>query len=146
YAQVRLDPLPAETAEELLGALLARDGALDPLKRLLVERTGGNPFFLEESVRALVETGVLAGERGALRLAKPVVSVEIPATVQSVLGARIDRLPPGDKRLLQAAAVIGKDVPFALLAAIADRDVGDLQRGLARLQAAEFVYEARLFP
>ena len=94
--------------------------ALQPLKQLLVERTEGNPFFLEESVRTLVETKVLIGERGAYRLAKSVEKIQVPATVQAVLAARIDRLPAENKRLLQSAAVIGKDVPFVLLRAIAD--------------------------
>ena len=108
------------------------DAALAPLKRLLIERTEGNPFFLEESVRALVETGVLAGERGAYRLAGAARRVQVPATVQAVLAARIDRLPPEEKRLLQAAAVIGKDVPFALLQAVAERPEEALRRGLAQ--------------
>ena len=103
YRQLRLDPLPPESAEELLDALLGNDPALRPLKRLLIERTEGNPFFLEESVRTLVETKVLAGERGAYRLAKALQTLQIPATVQAMLAARIDRLAPEDKRLLQAA-------------------------------------------
>ncbi len=146
YTQLRLDPLPPESAEALLGALLGADAGLGPLKRLLIARTEGNPFFLEESVRSLVETAVLAGERGAYRLAKPLASTQVPATVQAVLAARIDRLPPEDKRLLQAAAVIGKDVPFVLLRAIAELGEEPLQQGLARLQAAEFLYETTLFP
>ena len=113
YRQVRIDPLPPESADELLEALLGSDAALGPLKRLLVERTEANPLFLEESVRALVETGALAGERGAYRLTRPVESVTIPASVQTILAARIDRLEPEIKRLLQAAAVIGKDVTLA---------------------------------
>ncbi len=146
YRQLRIDPLPPESAEELLEALLGNDGSLPPLKRLLIERTEGNPFFLEESVRTLVETQVLGGERAAYRLAKPVGSLQIPATAQAILAARIDRLAAEDKRLLQAAAVIGKDVPFALLQAIADESEDRLRRGLSELQAAEFLYEARLFP
>ncbi len=146
YTQLRLDPLPAESAEELLGALLGGDPPLDPLKRLLIERTQGNPLFLEESVRSLVETQVLAGDPGAYRLVKAVPAIQIPATVQAILAARIDRLAPADKRLLQAAAVIGEDVPLALLEAIADLAEADLRRGLAALQGAEFLYEARLFP
>ena len=86
----------------------------------MIGRTEGNPFFLEESIRALVETGVLVGERSAYRLVKASESLQVPATVQAVLGARIDRLPPEEKRLLQRAAVIGTDVPFALLRAIAE--------------------------
>ena len=97
YTQLRLDPLPPESAEELLGALLGPDAGLEPLTRVLIARTEGNPFFLEESVRALVETGSLLGERGAYRLARPLPTIQVPATVQAVLAARIDRLPPGDK-------------------------------------------------
>src|SRR5439155_3115190 len=114
--------------------------------RVLIERTEGNPFFVEEIVRTLVESGVLAGERGAYRLAKPFESTQVPATVQAVLAARIDRLPPEDKRLLQTAAVIGKDVPYPLLLAIAELPEAELREGLARLQAAEFLYETSLFP
>lgn len=146
YRQLRIDPLPAESAEELLLGLLGDDPGLPPLKRLLIEQTEGNPFFLEESVRTLVETGALAGERGAYRLEKPVPSLQIPATARAILTARIDRLSPGDKRLLQAASVVGKDVPFALLQAIAGEDEDRLRQGLGQLQAGEFLYEARLFP
>ena len=96
------------------------DRTLDPLKRMLIERTEGNPFFLEESVQTLVETQVLVGERGAYRLVKAPDAWQIPATAQTILAARIDRLAPADKRLLQIAAVIGKDVPFALSKAFAD--------------------------
>jgi tetratricopeptide (TPR) repeat protein len=117
-----------------------------PLTPLLVARTEGNPFFLEESVRTLVEAGVLAGTPGAYRLVQLLEGMPVPATVQAVLAARIDRLSPGDKRLLQTAAVIGTDVPFALLRAIADVPEEALHRGLAHLQAAEFLYETRLFP
>ena len=146
YTQLRLDPLPPASAEELLQALLGDDPSLVPLKRLLVERTEGNPFFLEESVRALVETGVLVGERGAYRLAKSLESLQVPATVQAVLAARIDRLPPEEKRLLQTTAVIGTEVPFALLQAIVELSEAELRRGLGHLQAAEFLYETSLFP
>jgi tetratricopeptide (TPR) repeat protein len=146
YTQLRLDPLPPASADEVLQALLGEDPSLDPLKRLLIERTEGNPFFLEESVRALVEAQALVGERGAYRVAQALPHIQVPATVQAVLAARIDRLPPEDKRLLQAAAVIGTDVPFALLEAIAEMPDETIRRGLMHLQAAEFLYETRLFP
>src|SRR5262249_44987369 len=120
--------------------------SLVPLKRLLIERTEGNPFFLEESVRALVETGVLAGERGTYRPLQPLDSLQVPATVQAVLAARIDRLPPEEKRLLQAPAVIGTEVPFTLLQAIGELSEEELRRGLGHLQATEFLYETSLFP
>ncbi len=146
YGQIRLDPLPPETAETLLEVLLGNDAGLTLLRSLLIERAQGNPFFLEESVRALLETGVLAGERGAYRLAGAVQVVQVPATVQAILAARIDRLSPEDKGLLQSASVIGAEVPLALLQAIADLPEDDVTRGLARLQSAEFVCETRLFP
>jgi class 3 adenylate cyclase/tetratricopeptide (TPR) repeat protein len=146
YSQLRLDPLPPESAEELLNGLLGEDENLEPLKRLLVHRTEGIPFFLEESVRTLVETGALAGERGGYRLGRPFDTIQVPATVQAILAARIDRLPPEDKTLLQTAAVIGKDVPCALLQAISEATEETLRHGLARLQAAEFLYETALFP
>jgi predicted ATPase len=146
YRQLRLDPLPLESADELPAALLGPDAALGPLKQLLVERTEANPLFLEESVRALVETGVLIGERGAYRLTRPVEHLTIPATVQAILAARIDRLVPEAKRLLQAAAVIGKDVPLLLLLAIADAPEPEVRAELTDLQTAEFLYETRLFP
>jgi class 3 adenylate cyclase/tetratricopeptide (TPR) repeat protein len=144
YTQMRLDTLPAESAGELLEALLGEDPGLVPLKQLLVRR--GNPFFLEETVQTLVETKALAGERGRYRLAQPIQAIQVPATVQVVLAARIDRLHPEDKRLLQVASVVGKDVPFALLQAIADLPDKALRRGLDHLQSAEFLYETGLYP
>jgi class 3 adenylate cyclase/tetratricopeptide (TPR) repeat protein len=142
--QMRLDALPAESTGELLEALLGNDPGLEPIKQLLVKR--GNPFFLEETVRTLVETKMLAGERGRYRLTQPVQATQVPPTVQAMLAARIDRLSPEDKRLLQISSVVGKDVPFALLQAVADLPEDDLRQGLDRLQSAEFLYETRLFP
>jgi class 3 adenylate cyclase/tetratricopeptide (TPR) repeat protein len=146
YTRLRLDPLPPESAGEILNSVLGNDGGLESLKQLLIERTEGNPFFLEESVRTLVETKVLTGERGNYQLEKNVESTQVPATVQAVLAMRIDRLPPEEKQLLQSAAVIGKDVPFPLLQAITELSDEELGRSLAHLQAAEFIYEASLFP
>jgi predicted ATPase len=146
YLQLRLDPLPPVSANELLHALLGDNPSLEPLKQLLIARTEGNPFFLEESVRTLVETGVLAGTPGAYRLVQAVPDIQVPATVQAVLAARIDRLPPEEKRLWQTAAVLGMEVPLPLLQAIAELSEAALHRGLTHLQAAEFLYEARLFP
>jgi predicted ATPase len=146
YTQLRLDPLPDAHADELLQALVGDDPSVAALKPLLIARTQGNPFFLEESVRTLVETGVLMGERGANRLAKPLESLQVPATVQAVLAARIDRLLPEERRLLQTAAVIGHDIPWRLLQAIADTPDEALYRSLAHLQTAEFLYETSLFP
>ena len=130
----------------MLQALLGDDPSLAALKTLLIARTEGNPFFLEESVRTLVETGVLLGEPGAYQLTQALPTIQVPATVQAVLAARMDRLPAEEKRLLQTAAVIGTEVPLPLLQAIAELPEAALHRGLAHLQAAEFLYETRLFP
>jgi hypothetical protein len=102
------------------GNTLGNDLSLAPLMRLLITRTQGNPFFLEESVRTLVEPGVLVGTPRAYRLAQPVDSLQVPATVQAVLAARMDRLLPEEKHLLQTAAVIGTEVSLPLLQAIAE--------------------------
>jgi predicted ATPase len=144
YTQLRLESLPPESTGELLHALLGETPGLEPLKQMLRRR--GNPFFLEETVRTLIETKALAGERGAYRLVRPVQSLQIPVTVQAILAARIDRLPVEDKQLLQTASVIGKDVPFAILTAIAELRGEALRRTLGHLQEAEFLYETALFP
>jgi len=146
YTQMRVDPLGQESAEELLASLLGSDPELGPMKQLLFRQTERNPFFLEESVRTLVESRALAGAAGAYRLTRPLDSVRVPSTVQAVLAARIDRLGADDKRLLQTAAVIGKDLPLVILQAVSDLPEALLRERLGNLQSAEFVYEARLFP
>ena len=146
YSQLRVDPLPPEYAEELLQTILGEDSSLHAFRHLLIERTEGNPLFIEESIRTLVETHLLTGERGAFRLTKDVTNIDVAPTVQAVLTARIDRLPPDEKRLLQSAAVIGKDLPLAVLQAIADVSEEELRLSLKHLQAAEFLYETSVPP
>jgi adenylate cyclase len=141
YTQIRLELLPLPSASALLGELLGTDRSLEPLKGLLTEKTGGNPLFLEESVRTLVETGALTGERRAYRLVRPLQFIQVPSTVQAIVASRIDRLPPEDKDVLQAASVVGTRVPHPLLAAVAVDHAATLGQRLARLQSAEFLYE-----
>jgi class 3 adenylate cyclase/tetratricopeptide (TPR) repeat protein len=145
-AQLRLDPLPRDSMETLLGMLLGDDAGLRQVKDIVREQTAGNPLFVEESVRALVETEALTGTRGAYRLSRPVATVQIPPSVLALIAARIDRLAERDKRLLESAAVIGKDVPAALLQSIAGMAPDELHASLARLQSGEFLYERSLFP
>lgn len=142
YSQLRLDPLRVKSTAQLLEALLGNEPELTLLKQRLVKR--GNPFFLEESVRSLVETLQLTGEVGRYRLTRPIEAIQVPATVQVILTARIDRLHPEDKRLLQMAAVIGKGAPYALLRAVAELPDDTMRRQLDSLQAAEFLYETAL--
>jgi class 3 adenylate cyclase/tetratricopeptide (TPR) repeat protein len=146
HALLGLAPLEREEASSLLEALMGSDPSVAPLGEMLIRSTEGNPFFLEESVRTMVESGILEGERGAYRLTRPVSSIRLPATVQAVLAARIDRLSMEEKQLLQLAAVIGKDVPFVLLRAVADEEEDRLRTLLARLQGADYLFETQLFP
>ena len=144
YSQIRLDALPAESTGELLDALLGDDPALAPLKQLLVKR--GNPFFLKKRSGRWWRRRRWRVSQDTIDLTRPVEAIQVPATVQAMLAARIDRLPSEDKRLLQVASVIGKDVPFALLQAIAELPDEALRSALDHLQAAEFVYETGLLP
>ena len=146
HHQLRLNPLASDSLEELLRALLGSDPSLPALKKFLVEHTNGNPFFLEEIVRALADTGVLEGRPGNYGLARPFPSIEVPPTVRAVLAARIDGLAPVEKRLLEQAAVIGHDVPFGLLQAISGFTEERVRGLLDNLQAAEFLYATQIFP
>ena len=146
YTQLRLDPLSPGDANALLDRLVGRDETTAGLKTALIGHTEGNPFFLEESVRTLVEAGVLGGDRGRYRLARPAGEIQVPATIQAVLMARTNRLRSEDRALLETAAVIGKDVPFALLQRVADLPEEPLRAGLMQLQRSEFLYETRFVP
>jgi tetratricopeptide (TPR) repeat protein len=141
YSQLRLDPLGPEQAQMLLRSLLGSGADLAPLAESMIERTEGNPFFLEESVRSLIEIRAVAGEPGDYRLTRVIRDIEVPPAVEVLLAARIDRLPPEDRSVLQSAAVIGTDVPLALLGAIEDCSDHALGESITRLQAAEFLYE-----
>lgn len=146
YTQMRLAPLAANSARELLSAMLGDASEMDALKDLLIEHTGGNPFFLEEIVRELVETEVLAGSAGSYSLKSALPKIDVPDTVQAVLAARLDRLEADDKHLLQTASVIGMDVLRKLLAAVSDMTEETLAISLTHLQTSEFLYESNLFP
>ena len=140
YTQLRLDPLGKEGAEEMLSALLGDGKDLIPLKRLVVDRTEGTPFFMEEIVQALFEDGVLQ-RNGAVKLARSMNAVKVPATVQAVLASRIDRLPAEEKELLQTLAVLGREFPLGLVRRVTRKPEHELERMLSRLQAGEFIYE-----
>jgi adenylate cyclase len=146
YRQIPLTPLGRDAIAELLADLLGRDPSLAGLATPIHARTGGNPFFTEEVAQTLIESGHLEGTRGAYRLVTPVERLQVPATVQAVLAARIDRLPEREKRLLQVAAVIGKDFAEPLLAEVAELPAEELKASLAALRRAEFIHEQAIFP
>ncbi len=143
---VQVEPFDRESSNEFLHDLVGADSSLDSLKDLLVDKTQGTPLFLEESVRTLVETGALSGDWGDLRLTKKIDEIEIPNTVQAVLAARIDRLPPEHKSLLQTASVIGMDVPVPLLQAVSQLPDDMSERVLGELQEANFLKPAVPYP
>jgi class 3 adenylate cyclase/predicted ATPase len=146
YTQLRLDPLGHAEAKELLTALLGDHPSLDPLKTLILEKTEGNPFFMEEVVQTLTEENALLGEPGHYHVDKTPVAIHIPTTVQGVLAARIDRLPRAEKDLLQCLAVIGKEFSLSLIERVIAQPEDNLRPLLARLEAGEFIYERPAFP
>ncbi|HYL60583.1 MAG TPA: AAA family ATPase, partial [Candidatus Acidoferrales bacterium] len=141
YTQLRLDPLGQENADEMLTAMVGDSAEVRPLKRLVIERTQGNPFFMEETVQVLLDEGALVREGSAVRLTQPLAELKIPPTVQGILAARIDRLPADEKDLLQTLAVIGKEFPFSLVREVVKTPDDELNRKLGDLQLAEFIYE-----
>jgi class 3 adenylate cyclase len=145
YTQLRLDPLGRENAAEMLSALLGDEAELEPLKRLIADKTEGNPFFLEEIVQALFEQGVLT-RNGRVKLSRSLADITIPPTVQAVLASRIDRLPPREKELLQRLAVMGREFQHELIQCVAGIPEAELERMLDNLQSGGFVYEQPAFP
>ncbi len=145
YTQLRLDPLGQSNATELLSELLGESGELGPLRTTIIERTEGNPFFMEEMVQVLFDQGVLA-RNGKVSIAKPLASIQIPPTVKGILAARIDKLSAGDKDLLQTLSVIGKEFPMGLMRRVAKKPDDELAAMLSNLQLGEFIYEQPAFP
>jgi class 3 adenylate cyclase/tetratricopeptide (TPR) repeat protein len=146
YHRLSLSPLGSQSTRELLRDLLGSDPSLGDLADAIHERTAGNPFFTEEVVQSLIEAGNLEGTRGRYRLVTPIEALRVPSTVQSVLAARIDRLGEREKRLLQTAAVIGREFAEPILEVVAELPGAELADALAALTAAEFIYERALYP
>jgi class 3 adenylate cyclase/tetratricopeptide (TPR) repeat protein len=141
YTQLRLDPLGQKGAAEMLTALIGDGVEVRPLKRLIVERTGGNPFFMEETVQVLLDEGALVRDGATVRITKSLSALKIPLTVQAILAARIDRLPADEKDLLQTLAVTGKDFSLSLVHEVAKQPDDEVHRMLNDLQMTEFIYE-----
>jgi class 3 adenylate cyclase len=149
YTQLRLDPLQAENAEKMLDTLLGGDPSFAPLRRLIIEKTDGNPFFMEELVQALLEQGIVkaaGGEVDSLNLVEPLEEWRLPPTVQAVLASRIDRLDAREKELLQTLAVLGRQFSLPLIRRVADYPDTELEAMLTGLQSSEFIYERPAFP
>lgn len=141
YRQLNLAPLGAAEVSQLLHDLLGDDPSLALLRRNIAERAQGNPFFLEELVGVLIERGDFEGAQGAYRLRGGIDAIPLPGTVQAVLSARIDRLEELSKQVLQTAAVIGREVPFAVLERVAGLPATDLAKALWRLRRVELLFE-----
>ena len=146
YTQLRLSPLGPAEAEELLTSLLGNDPSLTVLKHLILEKTEGTPFFMEEVVQTLAEEGAVTGVPGSYRLERAPTELHISPTVQGVLAARIDRLAPEEKALLQQLAVIGREFPLSVLRQVVPQPEDEVYRLLSSLQRKEFLYEQPAFP
>ena len=146
YQQLPLRPLGDEATDELLAHLLGSDASTAPLRPLIRERTAGNPFFIEEAVQSLLEAGSLVGERGAYTLHGSVDSLQVPTSVQAILAARIDRLAPRDKTVLQTAAAIGRKFTEPLLRRVCELPDMAFDDSIAVLRRAELVQEEALYP
>ncbi|HLI81659.1 MAG TPA: adenylate/guanylate cyclase domain-containing protein [Candidatus Binataceae bacterium] len=140
YTQLRLDPLGKESADEMLSALLGDGAELGALKRLIIEKTEGNPFFMEETVLVLLDEGALV-RNGTVKLTRPLNQLKIPPTVQAILAARIDRLSADQKDLLQTLAVIGTEFKLGLVRKVSAHTGAELETMLSELQLGEFIYE-----
>jgi tetratricopeptide (TPR) repeat protein len=141
YTRLRLDPLGRESAEDMLAALMGSGQDLLNLKRLIIDKTEGTPFFIEEICLALIEDAALVRDGARIKLAKSVNQLKIPPTVQGILAERIDRLPGNEKDLLQTLAVIGKEFPLALARKVFNRPDDEMRRMFDDLQRAELIYE-----
>ncbi len=146
YTRLHLEPLGPAEAQGLLTALLGNDASLVPLKQLILAKTEGNPFFMEEVVQTLAEENALLGQPGNYKVDKAPLTLHIPATVQGVLAARIDRLPVPQKKLLQTLAVIGTEFPSSLVRHITGQPEELLHPLLVDLQAGDFIYEQPAYP
>jgi class 3 adenylate cyclase/predicted ATPase len=145
YTQLRLAPLGRNSAEELLSSLIGDAVELKPIKRMIIERTEGNPFFIEEMVQALSDEGVLV-RNGVVKVARSLSQVRVPPTVQGVLASRIDRLSAPEKEFLQTLAILGREFSLSLVREVAAKPDEELERLLAILQLGEFIYEQPAFP
>jgi hypothetical protein len=146
YRQLALAPLGPEALAELLASLLGQHASLAGLAERIRAHTGGNPYFVEEVVRTLVEAGALEGSAGHYVLARPVAALAIPPSVQAVLAARIDRLAERAKHVLQAAAVIGREFSEPLLRQGVELPESEVADALRALVQAEFLFETALYP
>jgi len=142
---LRLQPLAEQSASEMLASMLGESPELAALNRLIIEKSEGNPFFIQEIVQTLLDRGVLIRD-GTVRLTKPIAQIGIPTTVQAVLAARIDRLSPGHKDLLQTLAVIGKEFSRRMVARTTLLAEDQLVLMLEELQASEFILERSASP
>jgi predicted ATPase/class 3 adenylate cyclase len=140
YIQIGLKPLARENADELLSALLEDAVELKPLKQLIIERTGGNPFFIEEIVQSLFDDGTLV-RNGTVKMTRALSQLRLPPTVQGILAARIDGLSAPQKELLQTLAVLGRESTPGLIRLVANLAEAQLERLIADLRADEFIYE-----
>jgi adenylate cyclase len=145
YRQISMPPLPPAQAATLLQDHFGNDPSLALLSRNIIERSQGNPFFLEELVNALVERGDFEGEKGAYRLKGGIDTIPLPATVQAVVAARIDRLEESAKKVLEIASVVGREISISILELVTGLDPSELSEAAQHLRQAELLYDVAPF-
>jgi class 3 adenylate cyclase/tetratricopeptide (TPR) repeat protein len=152
YRQIPLAPLGPEAVRGMLEDLLGNDASIEGLAKSIYARTAGNPFYTEEAVQSLIESGALEGTRGSYRLVKPFEQLQVPPTVQALLAARIDRLGEREKFVLQSAAVIGMEFSEPILRRVVNEishsPLSETELGLALrvLKESDFILEQSLYP
>ncbi len=146
YQQLPLVPLAPASTQALITDLVGSDASVAELKDRIAKWTDGNPFYVEELVTSLHEGGELQGRRGDFRLAVPLEHLQVPANVRAVLAARIDRLPESAKRLVQTAAVIGKEFDSVILGEVSELTAAEHATAIERLKEGDFIHERSLYP
>ena len=145
YSQIRVDHLPEQPSTELVEVILSEGEVSPDLSDFIVDRTAGNPLFIEEFTRGLLEAGSIQRDDARYVLSTPPTDIQVPDTIQGIIASRLDRLPEELKEIMQIAAVIGREFSFRLLEEVAGQGKV-LKSYLMQLQSLEFVYEQSLFP
>ena len=145
YNQIRVDQLTLKSSTELVLAMLEGGEVVPELRDIILNRAAGNPLYIEELTRAMLENGSIEKRDHLYALSEKAAVHEIPDSIQGIIAARIDRLEENLKRIMQVASVIGRDFAFRVLQRVIDMRE-ELKLGLLNLQGLEFIYEKQIFP
>jgi len=145
YRQIGVDQLSLASSAELVQSILEEGEVVPELRELILNRSAGNPLFMEEFTHTLLENGSIGKKDHQYVLTRKASEVQVPDTIQGIIAARMDRLDDNMKRTMQVASVIGRDFAFRILQTITGMRE-ELKSYLINLQGLEFIYEKSLFP